>query len=82
MVQEINDFFKMQGLKGMTWNSEGFRDPNKYLFVHETVRKQKVRFSCLVGTGRSNFIVPKTPCIVVGCMVLLTTSWTLRGYFI
>jgi hypothetical protein len=28
---------KIWNLKGLTWNSEGFKDPGKYLFVKESI---------------------------------------------
>jgi hypothetical protein len=48
----------MDVLKGMIWNSEGFKDPNKHLFVNESIREQKLDFIALLETGRSNFSVP------------------------
>ena len=43
---------------GMTWNSEGFRDPGKHLFVKESIRDHKLDFIALLETGRSNFAIP------------------------
>jgi hypothetical protein len=42
----------------MTWNSEGFRDPGKHLFVHESIRDFHLDFIALLETGRSNFEIP------------------------
>jgi exonuclease III len=39
----------------MTWNSEGFRDPGKHLFVTEAIREHRLDFIALLETGRSNF---------------------------
>jgi exonuclease III len=47
----------MTNLKGMTWNSEGFRDPGKHLFVKESIREYDLDFIALLETGRSNFEV-------------------------
>ena len=48
----------MEGLRGLTWNSEGFRDPGKHLFVKESIRDHQLDFVALLETGRSNFAVP------------------------
>ena len=48
----------MEGLKGLTWNSEGFKDPAKHLFVKEAVRDNCLDFIALLETGRANFTVP------------------------
>jgi exonuclease III len=48
----------MDSLRGLTWNSEGFRDPGKHLFVKESIREYKLDFIAIVETGRSNFTVP------------------------
>jgi exonuclease III len=47
----------MTNLKGMTWNSEGFQDPGKHLFVKESIREYDLDFIALLETGRSNFEV-------------------------
>src|SRR6266498_3338974 len=48
----------LQGLRGMTWNPEGFRDPAKHLFVQESIREYRLDFIALLETGRSNFAIP------------------------
>src|SRR5207253_1247063 len=48
----------LQVLRGMTWNSEGFRDPAKHLFVQESIRDHRLDFIALLETGRSSFAVP------------------------
>ena len=48
----------MLGLKGLFWNCEGIRDPNKHRFIQETVRDKKLDFLALSETGRSNFATP------------------------
>ena len=45
----------MHNLRGVFWNSEGFRDPGKHLFVQESIRERKLDFIALSETGRSNF---------------------------
>jgi hypothetical protein len=45
----------MEGLRGISWNSEGFRDPGKHLFVKEAIREYQLDFIALLETGRSNF---------------------------
>ena len=56
----------MEGLKGMTWNSEGFKDPGKHLFVKESIREHKLDFIALLETGRSNFSVPFLKSLAAG----------------
>jgi exonuclease III len=48
----------MQNLKGLNWNSEGFKDTAKHLFVKEAIREHKLDFIALLETGRSNFSIP------------------------
>ena len=43
---------------GMIWNSDGFRDPGKHLFVKESIREHRLDFLAILETGRSNFTVP------------------------
>jgi hypothetical protein len=47
----------MGSLKGLFWNSDGFGDIGKHLFVKEQLR-EKLDFIALLETGRSNFAVP------------------------
>jgi len=61
----------MQGLKGITWNSEGFRDLAKHLFVKEAIREHRLDFIALLETGRSNFAVPFLKQLAAG----LDFSW-------
>ena len=49
---------KMQGLRGVFWNSEGFRNPAKHLVVKETIKERKLDFIALSETGRDNFASP------------------------
>ena len=49
---------EMHNLRGLFWNSEGFRDPGKHLFVNESIRERKLDFIALSETGRSNFATP------------------------
>ena len=48
----------MHNLRGLFWNSEGFRDPGKHFFVKESIRERKFDFIALSETGRSNFATP------------------------
>jgi exonuclease III len=48
----------MGSLKGLFWNSDGFGDIAKHLFVKEQLREEKLDFIALLETGRSNFSVP------------------------
>jgi hypothetical protein len=50
-----NHTLDMEGLRGMSWNSEGFRDPGKHLFFDEAIREYSLDFIALLETGRSNF---------------------------
>jgi hypothetical protein len=43
---------------GCFWNGEGFRDPAKHSFVHETIRNFKLDFFAILETGRSDFSAP------------------------
>jgi hypothetical protein len=45
-------------MKGIWWNIEGLGDPAKKVFIHETMREQKLDFIILLDTGRSNFSIP------------------------
>ena len=45
----------MEGLRGIFWNCEGFRDKAKHLFVQESVREYHLDFIALSEMGRSNF---------------------------
>jgi hypothetical protein len=42
-------------MKGCIWNGEGFRDPAKQLFIHESIRHHKLDFFAILQTGRSDF---------------------------
>ena len=57
---------EMSNLKGLFWNSEGFRDPGKHLFVKEIIRERKLDFIALSETGRSNFSTPFLTHLAVG----------------
>jgi exonuclease III len=48
----------MHKLRGITWNSEGFKDPGKHLFVKESIREYDLDFIALLETGRSSFSIP------------------------
>jgi hypothetical protein len=45
-------------MQALIWNSEGFKDTAKHLFIQESIREYKLDFVALVETGRSNFSVP------------------------
>jgi hypothetical protein len=38
----------MEDLREMTWNSEGFRDPGKHLFVKESIQEYRLDFIALL----------------------------------
>jgi hypothetical protein len=40
----------MINLKGIAWNSEGFKDPGKHLFVKESIREYDLDFIALLET--------------------------------
>jgi hypothetical protein len=48
---------KMSSIKGLFWNSDGFGDVAKHLFVKEQLRDEKLYFITLLETGRSNFSI-------------------------
>jgi hypothetical protein len=54
------------GLKRLTWNSEGFKDPGKHLFVKESICEYHLDFIALLETGRSNFSILFLHNLVVG----------------
>jgi exonuclease III len=45
-------------MKGGFWNSGGFRDTAKHLFVNETIREQKLDFFAILESGKDNFSAP------------------------
>ena len=45
-------------MKGIFWNSYGFGDLAKHLFVRETIREHKLDFFVILETGRSSFSTP------------------------
>jgi hypothetical protein len=40
----------MHKLRGIKWNSEGFKDPGKHLFVEESIREYYLDFITLIET--------------------------------
>jgi hypothetical protein len=49
----------MHGLKGMTWNSEWFKDPEiHFFFVKESIIDHGLDLIGLLETGTSNFDIP------------------------
>ena len=53
-------------MRGLFWNSEGFRDLGKQYFVKETIKDKKLDFVALSETGRSNFSTPFLSNLAVG----------------
>jgi hypothetical protein len=45
-------------MKGCFWNGDGFKDPAKHNFVHETIWEHKLDFFAILETGRDNFSTP------------------------
>jgi hypothetical protein len=45
-------------MKGIIWNSNGFRDPKKHHFLAYTTREQNLAFMAILETGRSSFSDP------------------------
>jgi mannosylglycoprotein endo-beta-mannosidase len=45
-------------MKGAFWNSGGFRDSAKHIFVSETIRDFKLDFFAISESGRDNFSAP------------------------
>jgi hypothetical protein len=48
---------KMSSIKALFWNSDGFGDVGKHLFVKEQLREEKLDFMALLEMGRSNFSI-------------------------
>jgi hypothetical protein len=55
---KINILLKMGSIKGLFWNSDGFGDIAKHLFVKEQLREEKLDFIVLLETRRSHFSIP------------------------
>jgi hypothetical protein len=51
-------------MKGLIWNSNGFRDPQKFCFISDKTRELNLAFIAILETGRSNFsaLTLKNPC--------------------
>ena len=65
-------------MKGGFWNSGGFGDSAKHLFVRETIREQKLDFFAISETGRSQFSSPFLTHLSGGhdfCLVLSPSYW-------
>jgi hypothetical protein len=45
-------------MKGIIWNSNGFRDPKKHHFFEDITREQNLAFMAILETGRSSFTDP------------------------
>jgi hypothetical protein len=45
-------------MRGVFWNSDGFKDPAKHLFVKESIKEFKLDFFVISETGRDNFASP------------------------
>jgi hypothetical protein len=45
-------------MKGIIWNSNGFRDPKKHRFLADTTREKNLAFMAILETGRSSFTDP------------------------
>jgi exonuclease III len=45
-------------MRGIFWNSGGFRDSAKHIFVNETIREHKLDFFAILESGRDNFSTP------------------------
>jgi hypothetical protein len=42
-------------MKCLIWNSNGFRDPQKYHFISDKTREFNLAFIAILETGRNNF---------------------------
>jgi hypothetical protein len=42
-------------MKGVFWNSNGFRDPKKHRFVSDLRKEHQLSFIMISKTGRKNF---------------------------
>ena len=45
-------------MKGIIWNSDGFGDTAKHFALQEAIRENKLAFTAVLETGRSNFSAP------------------------
>jgi hypothetical protein len=53
--EEVVSQSKKLKMKGIIWNSNGFRDPSKHHFVSDTTREHNLAFISILEMGRSNF---------------------------
>jgi hypothetical protein len=53
-------------MKGIIWNSNGFRDPKKHRYVSDVTREQNLSFIVILETGRSTFSDPFLKNLCVG----------------
>jgi hypothetical protein len=42
-------------MRGIIWNSNGFKDPQKYHFILDNTRELNLAFIAILEMGRSNF---------------------------
>ena len=45
-------------MRGCFWNSDGFGNRGKHLFVQETIKQYKLDFIAILKIGRSSFSAP------------------------
>jgi len=45
-------------MKGVFWNSDGFKDPKKYKFISDLTKEHNLSFIAISETGRKNFTSP------------------------
>jgi hypothetical protein len=45
-------------MKGIFWNSDGFKDPKKHRFISDLTKEQDLSFIGISETGRRSFIDP------------------------
>jgi hypothetical protein len=72
-------------MRGVFWNSDGFKDPAKHLFVKESIRDFKLDFFVISETGRDNFASPFLNHLSGGSdfqwFCVHSAFWYIRGYF-
>jgi hypothetical protein len=44
-------------MRGIFWNSNGFKDPKKYKFVGNLTKENNLNFIAVSETGRSDFML-------------------------
>jgi len=53
-------------MKGIFWNSDGFKDPKKHRFISDLAKEKDLSFIAISETGRRSFSTPFLKNLCVG----------------